>query len=203
MLLDLLYPPKCLHCDALLQKHSLLCGICLDMFILLPQEGRCNKCFSEIASVEGTCKPCRQIAHPFVSLSSCFDSLGPGMSIGEALRGGQFHFSKDIASFLIVQLDRLQYPCFDLITVVPGYFRSPYSLVAKELSKMLQVPFKNLLKRGLTPHPSFSIQKKSNLINKKVLLLDIRMESRTTIREAGWALDKGLPESIYGMTFCC
>lgn len=203
MILKLLYPPKCIHCDTLLVKHQLLCPLCLETFTLIPEEGHCQKCFGEISTVSGTCKPCREISHPFVQLSSCFDAYGPAQSIASALLNKHhFHFAKDIASFLTIQLERLKYPSFDLLTLVPGYFHTPHLAVAKELSRLLNTPLKMLLKRHLTPYPSFSLRKKCNIINQRVLLLDISMETRTTIRTAAWALDRGGPETIYGMTFC-
>lgn len=67
---------------------------------------------------------------------------------------------------------------------------------------MLHTPFKLVLKRQLTPTPAFALRKKCNIINQKVLLLDISMETRATIRSAGWALERGGAETIYGVTFC-
>ncbi len=203
MILDLLYPPQCIHCDTLLPQHRLLCGACLDLFTLLPEEGRCSKCFGEIGAISGICKPCREIAHPFARLATCFDAFGPARSIaGALLNQGQFHFAKDIASFIVIQLERLRYPSFDLITLVPSYFFNRHLVIAKELAQMLGIPFKLVLKRHLTPAPAFSLRKKCNIINQKVLLLDIRMETRATIRSAGWALERSGAETIYGVTFC-
>ncbi|MBS0629711.1 MAG: ComF family protein [Verrucomicrobia bacterium] len=203
MILDLLYPPKCLHCDASLPKHQLLCCVCLDLFTLLSAEGHCSKCFGEIGTVSGICKPCREMAHPFARLSACFDGYGPAGSIARALLSqNQFHFAKDIASFIVIQMERLKYPPIDLLTIVPGYFFNRHQFMAKELALMLNIPFKHLLKRHLTPNPTFSPRKKCNIINQKVLLLDISMKTRTTIRSAGLALERSGAETIYGMTFC-
>lgn len=203
LFLDLVYPPRCFHCDLSLKAHQLLCPQCLDLFTLIPQEGRCRKCFGEIAAVSGICKPCREVAHPMAELGACFDAYGPAKSIANALMNqSNFHFAKDIAAFILVQLEKLNYPSFDLLTIVPSYFFHRHQNVAKELSKLLKIPFKNLLKRHLTPKPSFTVRKKCNIINRRVLLLDISMETRTTIRTAAWALDHGGPEMIYGMTFC-
>ena len=201
--LDLLYPPKCIHCNTLLAAHCLLCQECLDTFTLIPEEGRCSKCFAEIPTVTGICKPCRQIAHPFQKLGACFDAYGPAKSIANALlKQRHFHFAKDIASFIVIQLEALKYPSFDILTLVPSYFHTPHLIVAKEISRILNLPFRNLLIRHLTPYPSFSFRKKCNIINQKVLLLDISMQTRSTMRCAAWALDRGGPETIYGMTFC-
>lgn len=203
VLLDLLYPPKCIHCNTMLAAHALLCSECLETFLLIPEDGRCMKCFCEIDTVTGICKPCREISHPFYKLAACFDAYGPARSIANALlKQRHFHFAKDIASFIIIQLEALKYPSFDAFTLVPGHFHTPHLAIAKELSRMLSIPFRNLLTRRLTPYPSFSLRKKCNIINQNVLLLDISMQTRSTIRSAAWALDRGCPETIYGMTFC-
>lgn len=202
-MIDLLYPPKCIHCSVLLQKHQLLCPDCIETFSLIPDEGHCSKCFAEIPTVVGICKACRQISHPFAKLSACFDAYGPARSISNAfLKQHRFHFAKDIASFIVIQLEALKYPPFDIVTLVPGYFNNPNLDVVRQVARMLNYPFKKLLKRQLTPNPSFSLRKKCNIINQKVLLLDMNMQTRLTIRTAAWALDRGGPETIYGMTFC-
>lgn len=99
-------------------------------------------------------------------------------------------------------MERLHFPQFDLITTLPGYFFNRNQQIGEEVARMLGRPYKRLLKRNLTPQPAFSLRKKCNIINQTVLLLDIGMRTRSTIRSAGWALERGGAETIYGMTFC-
>jgi len=203
VILDLLYPPKCLYCETALKCNRPFCSACQELFTLLDQEGHCSKCFAEITTPSGICRPCREIAHPFARLCTCFDAFGPAQSLVNGLtKQHQFHFAKDIAALLLIQIERLGFPPFDLITIVPKYFRRRDQILAKELSVSLSIPFKLILRRELKPIPIFSLRKKCNIINQKVLLLDISMETRTTIRSAGWALQQSGAETIYGMTFC-
>ncbi len=201
-LLDLIYPPACMHCHASLDTHAPLCPECLESFTLLSEEGHCGKCFTEIPTIVGTCKPCQEIRHSTSKLSSCFDAYGPAKSLVKGFEQGQYHLAKDIAAYLLIQLDLLRFPTFDTITIAPNHFQSPQALIAKEVAKALNCPFKFTLKRHFTPNPTFSLKKKCNIINQKVLLLGISMQTRNTLRSAAWALDLGGPETIYGMTFC-
>ncbi|NGX47614.1 MAG: hypothetical protein K1000chlam3_00993 [Chlamydiae bacterium] len=202
-ILNVLYPPSCIACNALLEKNTHFCSHCQEEFTLLPEEGHCVKCFAEISMIRGTCKPCRKVTHPFRKLAACFDSYGPGKSLLRTfLQEKNSHLAKDIASYIVVQLHQLSFPSFGAIIVLPKRFQHPFTLVAKEVAKMLEVPFVPILKRRFASKNVFSVKKKWNIINKGVLLLDTEMQERTEIRSAGWALKERLPETIYGMTFC-
>jgi len=195
-LLDILYPPTCTSCRALLEKNAPFCSDCLETFTLLPKEGHCVKCFAEIPQLSGTCKGCRKLASPFRKLGACFDSFGPGKSLLNSVH------AKDIASLIILQLEKLHFPNFDALTTVPSYYSTPFALVAKELSALLNVPYIPTLNRTISPKISFSLKKKCNIINKVVLLLHTEMIERDEIRSAGWALKIGLPEQLFGLSFC-
>ena len=201
--LDLVYPPSCLHCDALIQNGVLLCPECLENLSFLTLEGHCAKCFSPISMMSGVCKSCRKISHPFRKLASCFDGYGSGISLSRAyVHSGQGYLAKEIASYIVVQLDQLRFPHFETITSVPTYFNHPLTPIGNELAHLLGCRYIPLLKRHFVPSPCFSLKNGCNIINQNVLLLDMCMQTPATIRSAGWALDEGNPENIYGMTFC-
>jgi len=190
-------------CKKLLPQNAHFCQECQELFALLPKEGHCSKCHSEISHIKGTCRPCREVSHPFRELRTCFDSYGPAKSLLSAFYHERSnHLAKSIASYLVIQIHNLDYPTFDLLTLVPKSFSTPFSLVVKHLSKLLNIPYIPTLKRHLAPEPVFSLKKKCNIINKVVLLLDHEMQDRTEIRLAGRALKEGLPETQYGLTFC-
>lgn len=153
--------------------------------------------------ITGTCRSCRKMSHPFQRMGVCFDSLSPAKTfLSLFYEHYRFHFVKDIAASIVVQLERLQFPSFQLITTIPYFFRNPQNQIAQELSKMLQIPFKSILKRNFTPYPSFTLKKKCNIINQVVLLLDLAMENQEAFRASAWALNRGMAENIYGMRFC-
>ncbi|NGX37316.1 MAG: hypothetical protein K1000chlam2_00470 [Chlamydiae bacterium] len=201
-LLDILYSPECLHCKTLFQGKGTLCGQCLDTFSLLSAEGHCIKCFAEIPLVTGICKPCRKISHPFYHLASCFDAYGPARSIENVFSSGQTHLAKDIAAYFVIQIHELNFPQFGSIISVPNHMQNPHFRIAQEIAKLLSIPFQPVLRRNLKPYPAFSLKKKCNIINQIVLLVDTNMQTRNTMRKAAFALEQGLPEKIYGMTFC-
>ena len=200
--MNVLYPSACFHCKSLLHNRGLLCEDCLETFSLLDAEGRCVKCFAEIPAITGVCKPCRKISHPFYRLATCFDAYGPAKSILNAFFNGQTHLAKDIAAYFVIQIDKLKFPQFKSLICVPNHFQNPHFPIAKEIAKMLEIPFRPILKRHLKPYPSFFLKKKCNIINEVVLLIDTGMYTRCTMRKAATALTKGLTENIYGMTFC-
>ena len=202
-LVDLIYPPSCLNCNAPVENPVHFCEECLEHFTLLPLEGRCTKCFASIPTPIGTCLPCRKLRHPFRKVGACFDPEGPALKLASHfLEGGYRPVAKEIASYMVVQLSTLPFPEFDLITTVPSFFQQPLAPIGKELACLLGCPYKPLLRRLLDPKPKFRLKKGCVIINQKVLLIEMSFKQGDSFRAAGWALDKGRPENIYGMTFC-
>ncbi|NGX38915.1 MAG: hypothetical protein KR126chlam1_00231 [Chlamydiae bacterium] len=201
--LDILYPPICLHCKEGMEKQLPLCDSCLNNFTLLSVEGRCDRCFVEISQRKGRCLLCRQESSPFQQLASCFEEMGPAKSLLDALLfREQTYLAKDFAAYLALQIDRLQWPTFDLIVGVPPLLPPSPFQVGKELSQFLGCPFIETLKRKWTPVPQFSLKKNCNIIHRCVLLLATGMGRGKEISSAGWTLDEGAPEMIYGITLC-
>lgn len=153
--------------------------------------------------LRGTCKPCRKRSHPFSRFAACFEAHGPALTLLNAfLKGKRSHLARELASYLVVQLDRLGYPNFDLIVSLPNTFFNPQYALARELSTLLQVPFKPYLKRELNLTPTYHLKKKCNIINQSVLLLDTLTHSHASIYAAAQALQDGWCETTYGLTLC-
>ncbi len=203
MILDLFFPPLCFHCHQLTENGKTLCGICLENFSLINPIGHCKKCFSSIPMPEGTCVSCRRLSHPFKALSTCFDSFGPAKSLLHAFFSQKhFRLADDFAAYLLLQLDRLSYPSFHTITMMPKGLYNPHYAIGVSLSKLLNTPFRPLLKHSFLPEESFKRKKRCRVINQNVLLLGDEMTTRTTMRDAGWALLGGHARSVYGLTVC-
>jgi len=198
--LDLLYPPTCLHCKEGLDTHALLCTYCLQHLDLLPGEGRCSKCFQEIPQLKGTCRACRKICSPFRRFASCFEGEGPPHTLLTAFTKHGDHFlAKELASYLVIQLNHLAYPPFDAITAVPDHFSRAPKLLEKEVAGLLHLPLIHPLQRALTPEPTFSLKKRCKIVGKRLLLIGLTGE---TIHLAAETLREGEPETIYGITLC-
>lgn len=199
-LLNLLYPPRCYHCDTELKEKRYFCVSCTDQLTLLSPEGHCAKCFRLIPNLKGICVHCRTFTHPFSRLSACFDAYGPGTCLIKAFLGHKhYSLATEIASFMYLQLTRLRYPEFQTITMVPKFLKNPQYAVGEELSSLLGVPFIPVLKNTKS---KFALKKKCNILNQVVLLVDLSMNTRETMRSAAWAIDRGYVETIYGLTFC-
>ena len=186
-----------------MRQHAPLCELCLEEFTLIEREGRCRKCFSELQNRSGTCKGCRKISHPFYLFAACFDRMGPAQTLLNAfLSGRREYLAKDFAAYIALQLGRLSWEMPDQIVTVPELFQKGHQLVGKELSSILNCPYSPILKREISESPVFFLKKKCNIINKSVLLLQIAPGERELMRTAGWALDEGSPQTLYGMTLC-
>jgi len=203
ILVDALYPPRCLHCMQEMGKHARLCSHCLFQFTLIAPEGRCEKCFSSISTLHGTCKPCREKRHAMRKLGACFESYGPASTLLHTfLRSGHPHLAREIASLIVLQLDSLQFPDFDAVTMIPNLLFNPQYAIGREVAKLLSIPFLLTLRKEVRADPLFTLKRNCNLIHKKLFLLHTRMTTRQIIRQAADALSRGWPQTLYGMTFC-
>jgi len=201
--LDLIYPPTCLHCKEGLCAHAIFCPDCLTQFTLLSDEGRCQKCFAEIDQMKGTCPPCRKKRHPYKRLASCFENHGPAQTLLSTFwKHKEWGFAKELASYLVVQLDQLAYPPPDLITFVPELFSSAPKILSREVSLLLSLPLVALLGRHIRPEPAFFFKNRCNIVGKSVLLISMETSTRQTITNAASTLQEGEPETIFGITLC-
>ena len=202
-LVDVLYPPRCLCCKEGMDSHSRFCRNCLTHFTLLSSEGRCEKCFSSIPNLKGICKPCRGKRHHLRTLGACFDCYGPAKALLEAFyHTKQPHFAKEIASFIVIQLEALKFPSFDLLTMIPQALSNPQYAIGREVSRLLSVPFRPTLQRRISKEVQFLPKRNCNLIDKKLLLLHTNLNTCQTVCKAAEVLASRWPNSIYGMSFC-
>lgn len=198
MILDLIYPKVCQYCQILMEENQIFCASCLEKLSLIPSIGRCQKCFQEISLNFGVCKPCRKRRHSLKTVAGCFEHFGPAVSMIHALKKGRFYLAKDMAAFMVLQIDRLGWPLPDCIVSVP---RRATKLLATELSKMLGKLCCFVLRRKIGSYPSeFFLKKKCNISHQIVLLVDLQMKSRRTLNAAAKAL-REQPCTIYGLSF--
>lgn len=199
--LDLIFPPICLHCKTLLPSHLRFCSTCSECFELLKPRGRCRYCFSEITQLEGTCPSCRKRKQPLKKTAACFDCIGPGRSLLESyIRHPLKGMAKELAYFTILQMEALNYPEIEAICVVPGVFSTPMVGIAKQMAEILAIPFCPMVVRSRRKKSGFLIKKGWSIINKTVLLLDLRIGSCEDMRRCAWSLHIMWPRRIYGLT---
>jgi ComF family protein len=223
-LVDLVYPPLCLHCEE--KTGGLLCATCSELLTLLSSEGRCRGCFT-LLEEKNKCPQCDQKVACF-KRAAALDYFGPAATLVQRLKfANRPHLAKDLAAFMVVQLFRLGWPTPDLLIPVPqpftrflvrGYNQS--ELLAKEMGQLLNREVKNLLKRRSGDFPqmgqersqreklsqaAFFWKKKNSceqVVGKTVLLIDDVMTTGTTLRQTASLLQEAGPAALYALAAC-
>ncbi len=224
MILEWIFPAFCIHCQEKTSHYrELLCGGCKTLLTFLDPQERCRTCF---ASLEGRgCPICAHKTSAVKKRAAAFDYMGPMATLVHQLKfAKRFPLAKDFAAFLVVQLDRLNWPLPDLLIPVPQSFTrklirgfNQSELIAQEMSCLLQRPCLNLLKRRsgdfsqmgqdraqreALEASAFSWKKFHDLSDKTLLLIDDVMTSGTTLNHCATLLDEASPAAIYALTVC-
>lgn len=226
-LMNLLYPPICLHCRETKENPSLIfCKSCANMLQLIDPSQRCPLCFSvDVSSREAICQDCLQSNPPLNGLASAFDYLGPAATLIRHLKyADQPYLAKGIGGYLAAQFLRLGWPLPDLVVPIPlafthwlnrGYNQS--ELIGKHFCEILDIPFEDILKRKSGDYSQAGLSKKQRLAlggekiylkrreklyDKRILLIDDVMTTGTTLRRCAETLMEDCPSAIYGLTVC-
>lgn len=225
-LLDIVYPPLCLHCFTCLEKEGFFCPSCQTILTLIETKGRCSVCFSEdLLGAAKVCGACQKNPSFISHRAAALDYEGPAASLVKHFKyGGQTYLAEGAAAYLATQLIALEWPFPDLIIPVPislsrhwmrGYNQS--ALLAKELSKILQRPYceslgrksgdysqagLNYTQRCSLSRETFSLKLHEQLEDKIILLIDDVLTTGSTLRQCGEVLMEASPRKIYGLTLC-
>lgn len=226
-ILQLLYPPICIHCGrGIEEKSAVFCRDCREQCVLIDPLERCPYCFSEEYYRERQrCPECLSRAPVLHRIAAAWDYVGPPVTLIRKLKQeNQPYLAKGAAAIMVVQLAHLNWPIPDVIIPVPlplnkwmhrGYNQS--LLIAQHIGKLLSRPVHNVLRRvsgdysqtglarlqrmRLTPR-SLQLVKKVNLEDKCLLLIDDVMITGSTLRCCGEILYAVSPANIYGLTLC-
>lgn len=215
------FPNFCLECqDCLEPEEKLLCAICSTKLELVDPESRCERCFRQ-----APCPKCPQIIPEASGLASCFEYYGPIKNILHAFKyGDRPDLARPLASFLLLQLERLSWPTPEVITYVPQHFLrtkmrgfNQSERLAAELCNLLNVQCSGLLKKnsGLLSQALLSKKMRTEsspdaislcapdlVEDKTVLLIDDVYTTGRTLQICAEALSRGYPKSIYILTLC-
>lgn len=226
-LLHLFYPSRCIHCRCLLNPDArILCELCSELLEPIDPSERCPGCFCPLP--ENTSEKCTECMHdpsPFYRTGSVFEYNGPAASLVKKLKyGNRPYLAGGMGAFLFAQFNRLNWSVPDACVPVPlsrmhrferGYNQS--ELLARELGRYLDCPFRNLLKRKsgdfsqavLSGDARKSLDSTSfrpvsrNLIEGKTLLLiDDVSTTGSTLRRCGEVLAENGAGLLYALTFC-
>ena len=197
ILLDLIYPPRCMFCHQFLAKgEKAVCRSCRGSLKVLEERER-------IQTLQG--------------LALCTSLLRYEGSVRDAILRYKFHalsfYSKEFASMMAEYMTESELAC-DLITWVPlsrkrkrsrGYDQA--GLLAKELAKRIEIPCTCLLvkKRNAAPQSgsggrearkknisnAYRLRKKTDFTGKTILLVDDIVTTGATLEECAAVLSAG------------
>lgn len=225
-LLDLLFPPHCVHCGI---PGALLCAACAAA-IVEPPEPRCERCDLPLYARGRTrCAMCDRViaqgqtsAMDRIVVASVYE--GP---LGSAIRALKFRRQRRLAaplSGLLINAARRTGLAVDVIIPMPlhagrrrerGYNQS--SLLARPLARALDVPLRNDLlirSRATQPQTRLSVsQRHANvsgafslttlaaaaLAGKRIALVDDVTTTGATLEAAADALLAAQPAAIYAL----
>ncbi len=211
---SLLFPPRCLHCKSELQEElNLLCQDCLDLVDLVDPSERCEACFKEVCC----CK--KEGPLPYNKMAYCFEYEGPQKSLLHAFKyGDKPYLAKSLASFMIIQFEKLGWSLPSIITYIPAHFMrtslrgyNQSKLLAEEVAKLLAIDCVPLLSRPdffmsqslLTkearkalPSTSFRYKGPKVLKNMSVMLIDDVITTGTTAMNACRVIEAYIPKEI-------
>ena len=214
-LLNLFFPPLCLHCKADLEKaRRLFCLNCLELLTPLDVHERCLICFSQ---KDGVCKECVARYVVVKRQAAVCSTIGPGYTLFSHLQKGNIQLIAPVASLMALQFVTLGWPLPDWIIALPVSFSKRLSaagniafLLAKAISNILDSPILTALSRGFNWHaffekgefaPTFFLRRKNSLLHdKRILLVSLELEDGL-FRAAGTALLEGFVSEIFGLGF--
>ena len=224
MILDWIFPPLCVHCDSKTKSSRFpLCKTCLTDLEKISPEERCPKCFS--AKENSFCQRCHDYPLGLQGVAATFEHLGAASTLLKEWKVcSRPALVKGLAAWMAVQFLELQWPPPDLIVPIPQtilqamtFGFNPPQLLAQELSKILNVPMRSLLKKNWGHPPqarllwedrkklsyrAFEWRGKEDISDKTILLVDDLIGTGATLKAAAFRLREGFPKAIYGLVLC-
>lgn len=217
MLLHLIYPPLCVHCQGVLkQRLPRFCQTCLEQIALMEVTDRCRTCFAEL--YKGKCQRCKQRSVVIQRQLAACECLGPARSLANSLQKGQWEYLSAAASLMAYQWLEQKFHLPDFLIPLPGSLgqklKSGFDVneqLTKELSKILAIPTCLALQRKFD-HELFltqgecrfrfeGIKKQMEVLSdQRALLIALHLED-DILRQAGSELKSCFPAQLDALCF--
>ncbi len=219
--LDLLFPPRCVHCRA---ENSWLCQTCFENIPFITT-AICQRCGTPMTTAPAaSCKQCQNNPLQYIDgvrVASYFED-NPMRSAIHALKYRNHKAVANILGEILAKVYRQQHLVAEVIVPVPlhrarlkerGYNQS--ELLARQLGRLLNIPVntvtlqrirqtKSQMKLGADERhknvaDAFACNDKK-LQNQRVLLIDDVCTTGSTLDFCAEALKKGGVASVWGIT---
>ena len=218
-LIQLIYPSLCLSCQQRANHSHLLCPSCSEHLTLIDPEHRCKRCFGEIDN-PGVCPSCRQGDLFFKSHAAVCERMGPPLALLSYFQRGDIGLAKTIASLMVVQHTKLNWPLPDWIIPYPLHLFPRLSSggklthwVAAEIGKLLGKPLCSPLYKAI--NSSYFTQREEKgtpLMLRASFSKDIQLADRTLLlvslapdldelKVACRLLQEEFPRQIFSLSF--
>jgi len=217
-LLDLLFPPRCVHCR---KTGALLCPSCLDQITPFA-DPICPTCSRQLPAGESTCGFCRMHLPEFDRLRAAAPFDGP---LRKAIHDLKYNNLRDLANplgdFLLNVCQAQRFPA-DMIVPVPlhhtrqqerGYNQS--TLIAERLAQRTGLPIvEQALQRTRQTPPQVGLSARERWLNvqgafeaspahvagHRPLLIDDVLTTGATLLACAHALRERGAQAVYGLT---
>jgi len=173
------YPSICVYCHKLCHsKRHIFCKECFDLIDILEKEERCSCCFS------ASCESLHCIHQINIKQAYVSEQEGPICALLEKILKGQHYRVPAVAALMAYQYLRWDFSLPDYIVPIYSAHKKLSILLAKEMSKILQVP-----------HRRFFLKK---LRNSHVLLIGFQQDE--SYNKSIQVIKKISPKTLMGFT---
>lgn len=210
-LINLLYPPLCLHCQEKLPHiPPLFCSSCLTQLSLIPLEGRCRICFCEQEG--GPCPRCSRRPSPLYCQLAAIEPMGAAATLLRALLQGRGEAIPAAAALMAYQWLEQKLPLPDLLIPLPLSKWRRYQLgfdvnhaLARSVGSLLSTPVAAVLTSSwdwrafvetAAMRARHTAHAKQPLADKRLLLIAPQLDD-TALLSAATVLQDHFPKALY------
>lgn len=197
VLLDLIFPPICVHCRAQTSHRKYpLCAHCVTLIELADRNDRCPSCFQTLRR--------NHRCDRNLERGAVFDSLSPASSLLYYFEKKHcFGLAPSLAAFMVLQLVQLQWPLPDIVIPIPTpFFRmlgthyKPNQLLAENIATICNAKMVDCLKCGFDHGVYWKQANTITIADRHVLMVAGSTIEEKTLLRAAKCLREGFPKTL-------